>query len=307
MIAGAGVVRDRQLDCRVRRETHPDRGSNAARSCSPEHGIVGQSTLVRDDHARRRAAFYVPGGLWVRGLPFEITASMLRACFEQYGNVDKIVLLQKRQGCNESAYVYLEEAGTGHNILRGKYGSLIVPGSRHVIDPMDIKPLERLVREAVRSSGSSARRPPHRDDWKCPACGNLVWASKNSCGWIFHQDGSVCGARRPAAARSRDHLDKPQPPQTQYLPRFREKAAGRKGQRNGDGGRASDHVGGLSVWDADGNGVGGVEAGPGNAAQHTSAPPDLEPLSDGELDPRFMHSSWMRLSRWLTMQMRRAP
>lgn len=201
------------MDRRVQKETRlPDRRSRAVRSCSPEYRSVGASknntSLVRDDHARCRATFYVPGGLWVRGLSSEITADMLRACFERYGKVDKVRFLQKRAGRNESAYVNLEEAGTAQNILRGKYGSLMVPGSHHVIEPSDIKPLGRLSGEAARSSGSCERRPPQRDDWECPACGNLVFSNKNSCGWIFKdQDGRVCGARRPAPACSRDHID----------------------------------------------------------------------------------------------------
>ena len=61
-----------------------------------------------------------------------------------------------------------------------------------------------------------------------------------------------------------------------------EKAEGQKRQQNGGSGRAGDHGEGLGVWDAVAKAVGG-EAGSGNSTQHASAPPDLEPLSDGDL------------------------
>ena len=83
-------------------------------------------------------------------------------------------------------------------------------------------------------------------------------------------------------------------PPPQCFAKANEKAAGRKGQPNGGGSPAGDHGERLGIWDAVAKAAGG--AGQGKTELHSIAAPDLEPLSDGDLDPRFVRSPWMRLS-----------
>ena len=51
-------------------------------------------------------------------------------------------MLGRRAGINASAHVILEEASVARDLLRGKYTSLSIPGAGHVVQLVDLKPLE---------------------------------------------------------------------------------------------------------------------------------------------------------------------
>jgi RNA recognition motif-containing protein len=97
---------------------------------------------VRHDKSDR-ARTTVPGGVWVGGLPKEVTADMIRSCFGRFTKVARVcVLAGKHKGGNGSARVILHEHITADNILGGEYGPLTIPGCRHVIEPRDMQALE---------------------------------------------------------------------------------------------------------------------------------------------------------------------
>jgi hypothetical protein len=140
------------------REGHDVYGGSAAqargeRACSLECpmresarqiGVRARADALRvRDDVSGRAGLSVPGGLWVRGLPAEITAKMLRCCFERFARVDKVRMVPtQREDAHGSAQVILGEPVTPANMMRGEYGALTIPGSRHVIRPRDMRALE---------------------------------------------------------------------------------------------------------------------------------------------------------------------
>ena len=167
------------------RRRNRSEGSVDSRTCSMEPDAAtrllgastGLSASLGDSCARAgvlsvrhdksdRARTTVPGGVWVGGLPKEVTADMIRSCFGRFTKVARVcVLAGKHKGGNGSARVILHEHITADNILGGEYGPLTIPGCRHVIEPRDMKALETA--RDPRSSGPSEHLSCIVGLWEC--------------------------------------------------------------------------------------------------------------------------------------------
>lgn len=124
--------------------------SSPQRFRSPEY--LGSPGISNSRSAQRDHPTTVPGGLWVRRLPEDTTAEMLRSSFECYSKVLKAYLLPTREGnVNSSAHVVLEDQRTAEDMISGKYGFLAVPGNRHLIRSADLKPLDARYERCVAS------------------------------------------------------------------------------------------------------------------------------------------------------------
>ena len=98
------------------------RGTETSRSMSRSRSRSRSRARERMGEGLRAGAAHVPGGIFIRGLPLDVTCGELEMCFHRYSKV--LIATCKRAAFQQVAYVKISSPQVADELLRGVYGQL---------------------------------------------------------------------------------------------------------------------------------------------------------------------------------------
>jgi hypothetical protein len=98
------------------------RGKETSRSMSRSRSRSRSRSQERMGEGFRAGAAHVPGGIFIRGLPLDVTCGELQMCFDRYSKV--LSATCKRAALQQVAYVKISSPQVADDLIRGVYGQL---------------------------------------------------------------------------------------------------------------------------------------------------------------------------------------